>query len=227
MASTKANEVADPMPGWVIRRVAALGFFQNCVVQLRDGRIELAEQLQKFLAPAAGPRTKRETSKFRAAFLGEQLLLPAQALAHGKKVQLVGQHGAQTYQLVTMPEQLPEVAFGRCGNPDFQKASGEQKLENEPGVALIGLLFAYFTGTNLRGVSDPQFVAEIREQTLEPVNRAGRFDAHAHRFLRTLQAPVERLSLATLVVQSPLDEQLGSLLWPWQSADSVYGNHTL
>ena len=81
----------------------------------------------------------------------------------------------------------------------------------EPGVALIGLLFAHFTGTNLCGVSDPQFVTEFREQTLEPMNRAGRFDAHAYRFWRTLQAPVERVRFAALVVQSPLDEQFGSL----------------
>jgi hypothetical protein len=80
-------------------------------------------------------------------------------------------------------------------------------IENEPSIALIGLLFAYFAGANLSRVSDPQFVAELREQTLEPMNRAGRFDTYAYRFRRTLQAPVERLRLAAFVVQSALHQQ--------------------
>ena len=114
------------------------------------------------------------------------------------------------------------------GTQIFGKALRQQQIENEPGVALIGLLFAHFTGTNLRGVSDPQFVAEFREQTLEPVNRASGFDAHADRFRRTLQTPVERVSFAAFMVQSALDEATRRfLLWPWQSADSVYENHIL
>ena len=48
----------------------------------------------------------------------------------------------------------------------------------------------------------------LGEQTLEPMNGACCFDAHAYRFWRTLQTPVERLSFAAFMVQSPLDEQL-------------------
>src|SRR5271163_1341053 len=110
--------------------------------------------------------------EFHATFLSEQFFLSAQSLAHGQRVQLVAQHGAHAYELVAVPKQLPEVAFGWCGNPDFREALRQQQIENEPGVALIGLLFAYLTGTNLCGVSDPQFVSEFRKQTLEPVNRA-------------------------------------------------------
>jgi hypothetical protein len=68
---------------------------------------------------------------------------------------------------MAVPEQLPQIPLGRCGNPDFRKALGEQKIENQPGSAFIGLLFAHFAGTNLRGVSDPQFVAKLGEQTLD------------------------------------------------------------
>src|SRR5260370_10943603 len=109
-----------------------------------------------------------------------------------------------------MPKQLAEIPFGGRGNPDFRKAFGEQQVEDEPGIALIGLLFAHFACTNLRGVSDPQFVTEFREQTLEPVNGTSSFDSHAHRFARTLQTPVKCVSLAALVIQSPLEKQLGS-----------------
>ena len=68
-----------------------------------------------------------------------------------------------------MPKQLPQVAFGGCGNPDLREAFREQKIENEPSVALIGLLLAHFTGANLGRVADPKFVAEFREQAFKPV----------------------------------------------------------
>src|SRR5215467_12295739 len=116
-------------------------------------------------------------------------------------MKLVPEHGAQAHQFVAMPEQLPKIAFSGCGNPDPRKTVADQKFENERSIALIGLLLANLMGTNFRGVPDPQFVAEFREQTLEPMNGPGRFDAHTH---RPLQAAVERLSLATLVVQPPL-----------------------
>ena len=43
------------------RIFAALGFFQNGTIQLRDRSFELVEQLEKFFAPPAGPRAKCET----------------------------------------------------------------------------------------------------------------------------------------------------------------------
>ena len=193
------------MPGWVIKRdriFAAIGFFQNRAIQLRDRRFELVEQLQKFFAPPAGPRQQARPAQFRAAFFGEQLFLAAQSLTHGQRVQLVAQHRAHAHQLVTMPEQLPQVAFGRRGNPDFRKAFRQQQIENQRGVAFIGLLLAHFAGANLGGVSDPKFVTEFRQQPLEPVNRPGRFDPHAH---RPLQIPVERVRFAALVIQPSLD----------------------
>jgi hypothetical protein len=36
-------------------------------------------------------------------------------------------------------------------------------------------------GANLRGVSDPQFVTELREQALESLQRARRFDTYTNR----------------------------------------------
>jgi hypothetical protein len=48
--------------------VAVLRFFQDGAVQLRDRRIELVEQLQKFFAPPAGPgKTWGQTGRFRAS----------------------------------------------------------------------------------------------------------------------------------------------------------------
>src|SRR6202163_1024509 len=108
-----------------------------------------------------------------------------------------------------MPEQLPQVSLGRRGHPDFRKAFREQQIENEPGIAFIGFLFAHFTGANLRGVSNPKFVAQFRQQALEPANRTRRFDAHPH---RSLQVPVERVRFPALVIQSPLHQLPGSLI---------------
>jgi hypothetical protein len=101
-----------------------------------------------------------------------------------------------------VPKQLPKVALGWRGNPDAGKAFYQQEIENECSIPLIGLLFAHFAGADLRGVTDPQFVAEIREQTFEPVHRPRGFNAHAHRFLRTSQAPVESVGLAVGVIQN-------------------------
>ena len=77
------------------------------------------------------PRTEREASEFPAALPAEQFLLAAQTLAHRQKVQLIAQHRAQGYELVAMPEQLPEIAFRRCRYPDARKALGQQ-IQNEP-----------------------------------------------------------------------------------------------
>ena len=63
MARTKASDVTGPIPGWVIKQhriFAALGFFQNRAIQLRDSGLELVEQFQKFFAPPAGPRPQRQ-----------------------------------------------------------------------------------------------------------------------------------------------------------------------
>jgi hypothetical protein len=69
------------------------------------------------------------------------------------------------------------------------------------------LLFTPFTGANLPGVADPQSVTELREQPLEPGNRPGGLDPHAH---RNREITVERLGLAAPVVQPPIEKQLSS-----------------
>jgi hypothetical protein len=56
--------------------------------------------------------------EFAAAFLGGLLLLPAQVLAHGQKVQVIPQHGAETHQLVAVrrsqrPHLISASLFGR------------------------------------------------------------------------------------------------------------------
>jgi hypothetical protein len=105
----------------------------------------------------------READELAAAFLAEQRLLPAQSLAHRQKMKLVAQHRTQAHQLVTMPEQLPEIAFRRRGNPDSGKALREQKIENQSGIAFIRLLLTYFPCANLRGIPNPEFMTELRE----------------------------------------------------------------
>ena len=83
---------------------------------------------------------------------------------------------------VAEAEDVVQIVFslGRSRNPDFWKPLREQQVEDEPGIALVGLLLAHFAGANLGGVSDPQLVAQFREQAHEPVDRTGGFDAHAN-----------------------------------------------
>ena len=54
-------------------------------------------------------------------------------------------------------------------------------------------------------------MAEFRKQPLEPVNWAGRFEAHAHRLVQFLQTPLERVSFAAGVVQTALNKGLAGL----------------
>lgn len=60
------------------------------------------------------------------------------------------------------------IAFDRCGNPDVRKALRKQKIENESGIAFLGLLLAHRTGANPCGVSSRRFVAELSESNRRP-----------------------------------------------------------
>ena len=124
-------------------------------------------------------------------------------------MQLIAHHGAHANQLVPVPEQLPQVRLGRRGNPDAGEAIGQQQIQNQRRVALIGLLLPYSAGSNLRRVTDPQLVSQFRQQTLKPLDRSSGFDPHAD---RTGQAAVEGVSLAVLVFQPPLDQLSGGLV---------------
>ena len=108
-------------------------------------------------------------------------------------------------ELVAVPEQLPKIAFRWGRNPDPRETIREQQFENERSVPFIGFLLAYFASTDSGRISNPEFVTEFREQSLEPVHRTGGFDAHAHGLLQT---SVERFGLSTFVVQASFEEQL-------------------
>src|SRR2546426_10970187 len=95
-------------------------------------------------------------------------------------------------------EQLPEIAFGRRGNPDFRKTFREQQVKYQRGVALVGFLLAHATGASPGGVPDPQLVAAIRKQSFERVNGAGGLEAPAP---WRLQTPGAGGGFGALVVQ--------------------------
>src|SRR5258708_18158464 len=116
------------------RIFAALGFFQNGAIQLRDRWFELVEQFQKFFAPATGPGSQPQMLEFHATFLREQLFLSAQPLAHGQRVQLVAQHRAHAYELVAVPKELAEGAVGWRGDPDLLKSPREHEIEDDSDV---------------------------------------------------------------------------------------------
>lgn len=115
-------------------------------------------------------------AQFLAAYLVEQPFLAAEFLAHSEKVELVAQHGTHAHELVTMPEQLPEIPLRGCGNSDPRKALGQQQIENVRGLALIGLLFTHHTGANLRGVPQSTVPARARTDRAENVLTKRRAD---------------------------------------------------
>src|SRR5712692_1024672 len=122
-------------------------------------------------------------------------------------------------------EQLPEIAFGRRGNPDFRKAFCEQQTENQRGVALIGFLLAHLTGANPRRVTDPQLVTELCKQPFEPVKWA--------QWLRSPPGLALANSSRRRGLHSSGDPTFAReaprrfLPWLWRSVDSVYENRNL
>src|SRR6202011_4725425 len=124
-------------------------------------------------------------------------------------MQLVAQHGAQTHQLVAMPEQLPKITFLGGGNPDFREAIGKQEIQNQRGIPLVGLLLSHFAGPDFRGIPDPKFMTQFAQQTFEPLKGASGFDSKPDRLA---QAAVEGVRLSTFVVESSLDEFAGGFV---------------
>ena len=122
------------------------------------------------LRAAGWPRDRVQSLEFGPATGSEQPALAAELLAQGQRVELVAQLRAQADQLVAMPEQLARGRVRPVREPRSSESSLQEQIEDQPGVALIGLLLAHLTGANLGGITDQQFVAEFREQTLEPVS---------------------------------------------------------
>ena len=74
------------------------------LVQFPQRAIQLIEHGQQLLPAMARPWTQPQSLQLDSSLLGEQLLLPAHALAHGQRVQLVAHRIAHPHQLLPVPD---------------------------------------------------------------------------------------------------------------------------
>jgi len=139
----------------------------------------------------------------------QQLLLPAHALAHRQRVQLVPHRSPKANQLVPVPQQLPRVPLRQGRNPNAREPLLQQQIKQVRGVAPVRLLFPHHARPNLARVADPEFMPEFGQQALEPLRMARRLYAHP-RWL--WQASVKRSGLSVFVLQPPLGQLPGGLV---------------
>ena len=136
----------------------ALRFLFDLPVQFLDLWIELAQQAQQ-IPPAPGrPRIEWQGLQLLPSFLSPEGGVRPHAFVPCQGMQLVLHLRAPLHQLVPVQEQLPRVAFGRGGNPDTRELLGDEQLQQVPGIARIGLLFAHGPSANLGRIAHPQLV---------------------------------------------------------------------
>ncbi len=98
---------------------------------------------------------------------------------------------------MTMAHQLPQIALLRAGHRQPREALLQQQIEQQFGVAAIGLLLARSGRPDFARMPDPQLDAAVGQQPLEPAGAAGGLHAHPHRL--PLKATVKRLGLAAVL----------------------------
>jgi len=62
---------------------------------------------------------------------------------------------AHPHQLLPVPHQLPQIAFGHGRPPDPREAFFHQQLQQVGRVARVGLLLAHHRRPDLRCIADP------------------------------------------------------------------------
>ena len=76
-------------------------------------------------------------------------------------LQLVLHLPPHPYQLVAMQQQLPQIPLLRARHPDPRKSFLQQQLQQQLSISSVGLLFAYFQGSDLARISQPQLVPNL------------------------------------------------------------------
>jgi hypothetical protein len=105
-----------------------------------------------------------------------------------------------------MPQHLPKIPLRWRRYPDPRKTVREQQVKNMKGIARVRLLLPHHGSTDLRGVSDPQFVMVFLQYLLEPWSIAGGFHADAG---GTRKRGIKHLGFSVLMFQPALDNLAG------------------
>jgi transposase InsO family protein len=120
-----------------------------------------------------------------------------QAFVARQRLQLVLQARLHLHQAMTMPHQLPQIALLRRRQGEPRETLGQQQVEQQLGVAAIGLLRARSRRPDLAWMAHPQLDAALGQQPLEPARAPRGLDTHPHRL--ALRAAVKGLGLAAVL----------------------------
>ena len=108
------------------------------------------------LPPPAGPRRQREFLQLRSPLFAEQFFLPAIALVHRQRLQLIHDPRAHLHQSMPVPQQLSQIPILRTRYPNLRKVIFPHQPEYESRVLTVELLLLHSLGFDLRRIADPQ-----------------------------------------------------------------------
>src|SRR5436190_4585218 len=175
------------------RHFVSLSFGFDRLIQRFDLLVEHRHQLEQVVSPTSCPRLQRQLAQDLLSGLAPQLVLPLHSFIQAKVLQFVLHPRPHDHQLVTMQQQLPQVAHFTRWHPDPRKPPLDQQLQNMRRIALVRLLLPYVAGTNLRRIAHPQLVTQLAQQIHQPVTVAGGFHADQR---RRRYSPVEPFRVA-------------------------------
>src|SRR5438445_924302 len=183
------------------RHFVSLSFGFDRLIQRFDLLVEHRHQLEQVVSPTSCPRLQRQLAQDLLSGLAPQLVLPLHSFIQAKVLQFVLHPRPHDHQLVTMQQQLPQVAHFTRWHPDPRKPPLDQQLQNMRRIALVRLLLPHVAGTNLGRIAHPQLVTQLAQQIHQPVAVAGGFhaDERGRRYL-----PVESFRVARGLYQLPL-----------------------
>src|SRR5690242_384618 len=104
---------------------------------------------------------------------------------------------AHPHQLVTMQKQLTQITLIPIRNPNTREAIFQQKLQYVSSIAPVRLLLAHIAGPDLRRISYPHLVSELRHEIEKPLAVPSRFYSHQRRH-RQRSIECSRLSATVL-----------------------------
>jgi hypothetical protein len=130
--------------------------------------------------------------------------LPAIALVHRQRLQLIHDPRAHLHHAMSVPQQLSQISVFRARYPDLRKVIFPHQSKYKESIIAVGLPLFYSLCFNLCGVAHPNLDTQLCQQSLEPAGIPGSLHAYPDADSALLQIPIESLRLSIAVVQFQL-----------------------
>ena len=137
-AHTRMGHQADylgPLPGFLL----------GSSREFLDRRMQSIQQLQQLLPSPAGPRSQRQLLQLGSPSFAPQLGLPAPALVHGQRLQLIHDPRAHLHQAMPMPQQLPQILDSPDSASPDPRGKLPSRISRSRSCASLRSVFCFFT----------------------------------------------------------------------------------